>query len=193
MNILRYSFVSFAQLLYPFEFLLGTRTCCFILSPFQYFKELICLVLHLVFEAKADAKINTLFHPIQIFLHLFSNFFSELPFLSGSDYVRHALQADINSFLGRKRVQIYAFFMNFQIIIGVFLKVYAFSHLHAWERTFLDNLKHWISIYQPPLSPPLLQSVVPDCGCKDKPIISPFPNFFTPFFKLFSINMDRRF
>ena len=83
--------------------------------------------------------------------------------------------------------------MNLQIIIGVFLKVYAFSLLPVWERTFLDNLKHWISIYQSPLSPPLLQSVVPDCGCKDKPIISPFPNFFTHFLKVFSINRDRTF
>lgn len=83
--------------------------------------------------------------------------------------------------------------MNFQIIMRVFLKVYGFSHLHVWERTFLDNLKHWISIYQPPLSPPLLQSVVPDCGCKDKPISSPFPNFFTHFLKVFSINRDRTF
>ena len=83
--------------------------------------------------------------------------------------------------------------MNFQILIGVFFESLCFSHLHVWERTFLDNLKHWISIYQPHLSPPLLQSVVPDCGCKDKPIISPFPNFFTHFLKVFSINRDRTF
>lgn len=84
------------------------------------------------------------------------------------------------------------FLMNFQILKRVFWKVYGFTCLHAWERTFLDNLKRWISICHPPLSAPLVQSVVPDCGCKDKPISSPFPNFFTHFFRLFSNNIDRK-
>ena len=72
MNILRYSFVSFAQLLYPFKFLLGTRTCCFILSPFQYFKELICLVLPPRFWGESGCKDK---HFIPSYPNIFASFF----------------------------------------------------------------------------------------------------------------------
>lgn len=72
MNILRYSFVSFAQLFYPFEFLLGTRTCCFILSPFQYFKELICLVLSPRFWGESGCKDK---HFIPSYPNIFASFF----------------------------------------------------------------------------------------------------------------------
>lgn len=72
MNILRYSFVSFAQLLYPFEFLLGTRTCCFILSPFQYFKELISLVLPPRFWGESGCKDK---HFIPSYPNIFASFF----------------------------------------------------------------------------------------------------------------------
>ena len=74
-----------------------------------------------------------------------------------------------------------------------FWKFMIFRICMSEKELFFDNLKHWISIHQPPLSTPLLQSVVPDCGCKDKPISSPFPNFFTHFLKVFSINRDRTF
>ena len=81
MNILRYSFVSFAQLLYPFEFLLGTRTCCFILSPFQYFKELICLVLSPRFWGESGCK-DKYFIPSypNIFASFFKLFFQNCRF-----------------------------------------------------------------------------------------------------------------
>lgn len=72
MNILRYSFVSFAQLFYPFEFLLGTRTCCFILSPFQYFKELISLVLPPRFWGESGCKDK---HFIPSYPNIFASFF----------------------------------------------------------------------------------------------------------------------
>ena len=191
---MRYSFVSFAQLLYPFEFLLGTRTCCFILSPFQYFKELICLILSPRFWGESGCKDK---HFIPSYPNIFASFFKL--FFQNCRFYQVRIMSDMfyKPILTLSRVEsgckFTRFFMNFQIIIGVFLKVYTFSLLPVWERTFLDNLKHWVSICQPPLSPPLLQSVVPDCGCKDKPISSPFPNFFTHFFKLFSNNTDSIF
>ena len=69
---MRYSFISFAQLFYPFEFLLGTRTCCFILSPFQYFKELICLVLPPRFWGESGCKDK---HFIPSYPNIFASFF----------------------------------------------------------------------------------------------------------------------
>ena len=69
---MQYSFVSFAQLFYPFEFLLGTRTCCFILSPFQYFKELICLVLSPRFWGESGCKDK---YFIPSYPNIFASFF----------------------------------------------------------------------------------------------------------------------
>ena len=81
MNILRYSFVSFAQLFYPFEFLLRTRTCCLLLSPFQYFKELISLVLIPRFWGESGCKDkHFILSPPNLLASFFQTFFQNYRF-----------------------------------------------------------------------------------------------------------------
>ena len=57
---------------YPFEFLLRTRTCCLLLSPFQYFKELICLVRSPRFWGESGCKDKNFIHSNP---NLFASFF----------------------------------------------------------------------------------------------------------------------
>ena len=68
----------FRSVIISVEFLLGLALAVFF-QTFQYLKELFCFFCFsgLISEAKADAKINTFIHSLQIFLHFFSNFFFE--------------------------------------------------------------------------------------------------------------------
>lgn len=117
---------------YPVESLLGTRTCCYILSPFQYFKELFSLVLFpLCFEAKADAKIITFITPLQIFSHLFSNFFSELPFQSGWRLCQRCF-TDTIAILIESGCKFTDFFVTSKFFVKNFWKFFfVFYFLHA--------------------------------------------------------------
>ena len=62
----------FRSVIYPFEFLLGTHTCCLLLSPFQYFKELICLVRSPRFWGESGCKDKNFIHSNP---NLFASFF----------------------------------------------------------------------------------------------------------------------
>ena len=62
----------FRSVIFPSEFLLGTRTCCFILSPFQYFKELVCLIWCSRFYNESGCKDKSFYSPLP---NLFASFF----------------------------------------------------------------------------------------------------------------------
>ena len=142
------------------------------------------------YEAKADAKIKTFYHSLQIFPHFFSNFFfgtaveesfcrlhpkkmknTSVKMFQNLRFVSESGCKGKDFFINSKifKRNFWSFF--FKPRPGQYSEELCTTQNSGNQPFTTTHLRYWFN------------PSFPDCGCKDRTIYTPSPNFLSTFFR----------